>query len=66
MIGKGRNVLLTSYKEINDENVIKVVQDAMKLYKENARDCEFLMNYASGNQPIQRKSEKKVMSWIDC
>ena len=66
MIGKGRNVLLTSYKEINDGNVIKVVQDAMKLYKENARDCEFLMNYASGNQPIQRKSEKKVMSWIDC
>ena len=66
MIGKGRNVLLTSYKEINDGNVIKVVQDAMKLYKENAKDCEALLNYASGVQPIQRKSEKKVMSWIDC
>ena len=66
MIGKGRSVLLTSYKEINDENVIKVVQDAMKLYKKNAEECEFLLNYASGNQPLIRKSEKKVMSWIDC
>lgn len=66
MIGKGRNILLTSYKEINDENVIKVVQDAMFLYKKNAEDCEFLLNYASGDQPITRKEDKKVMTWIDC
>lgn len=66
MIGKGRNVLLTSYKEINDENVIQVVQDAMKAYRQNADDCEELLNYASGDQPLIRKSEKKVMAWIDC
>lgn len=66
MIGKGRKVLYTPYKEINEANVIKVVQDAMTLYRENADDCEFLLNYASGNQPIIRKSEKKVMEWIDC
>lgn len=66
MIGKGRRVLLTSYKEINADNVIEVVQDAFKLYRENAEDCEFLLNYASGEQPLQRKSAKKVMTWIDC
>ena len=66
MLGKGRNVLLTSYKEINDENVIKVVKDAMTLYKQNVSDCEFLLNYASGAQPLQRKQDKKVMTWIDC
>ncbi len=66
MIGKGRSILLTSYKEINAGNVIKVVQDAFKLYRENANDCEFLLNYASGEQPLQRKEEKKVMTWIDC
>ena len=66
MLGKGRSILLTSYKEINAENVIKVVQDAFKLYRENANDCEFLLNYASGDQPIQRKEDKKVMTWIDC
>lgn len=57
---------LFSYKEINAENVIEVVKDAMDLYRENANDCEFLLNYASGEQPIKRKSEKKVMEWIDC
>lgn len=66
MIGKGRNVLLTSYKEITSGNVIKVVQDAFKLYRENANDCEFLLKYAAGEQPLQRKEEKKVMTWIDC
>ena len=66
MIGKGRKVLFTPYKEINDTNVIQVVQDAMKAYRENADDCEFLLNYALGEQPLKRTSEKKVMEWIDC
>ena len=66
MIGKGRNILLTSYKEINDENVINVVRDAMVLYRQNVDDCEYLLNYASGEQPLIRKQAKKVMTWIDC
>ena len=66
MIGKGRSVLLTSYKEINDSNVIKVVQDAFKEARQNSEDCEFLLNYASGEQPLKRSSDKKVMAWIDC
>ena len=59
-------MLFTPYKEINSDNVIKVVEDAMQGYRENADDCEFLLNYASGDQPLKRTSEKKVMDWIDC
>jgi len=66
MIGKGRNQILTSYKEITAENVIEVVTDAMKLYRENANDCQFLLDYAAGTQPIKRAEPKKVMDWIDC
>ena len=66
MIGKGRNTILTSYKEITADNVIEVVTEAMKLYRENANDCQFLIDYASGEQPLQRKEEKKVMTWVDC
>ena len=66
MVGKGRSILLTSYKEINSENVIKVVRDAFQAHKKDVEDCEKLLNYASGEQPILRKAEKQVMKWIDC
>lgn len=66
MIGKGRNIIYTSYKEITAKNVIEVVTDAMRLYRENSDDCQFLLDYASGDQPIKRKEPKKAMTWIDC
>ena len=66
MLGKGRNVIFTSYKEITAENVIGVVTDAMQLYRQNADECQYLLDYASGDQPIQRKEEKKYMDWVDC
>lgn len=66
MIGKGRNVILTSYKEINAENIVTVIQQAMNVYRENADDCQFLLDFASGQQPLKRKEEKKVMTWVNC
>ena len=66
MIGKGRNVILTSYKEINAENIVTVIQQAMEIYRENADDCQFLLDFASGQQPLKRKEEKKVMTWVNC
>ena len=38
----------------------------MRLYRENSDDCQFLLDYASGDQPIKRKEPKKAMTWIDC
>ena len=66
MIGKGRSIIYTSYKEITAENVIEVVVDAMNLYRENSNDCQFLLDYASGEQPLVRKEPKRTMTWIDC
>jgi hypothetical protein len=66
MIGKGRNILLTPYKEINADNVIEVVTDAMTYYRQNADECQYLLDYAAGDQPLQRAEEKKFMDWIDC
>ena len=66
MIGKGRNIILTPYKEINADNVINVVTDAMTYYRQNADECQYLLDYATGDQPLQRAEEKKFMDWIDC
>lgn len=65
MIGKGRLTLQTPVKAITKDNVISVIQSVMAKFRENASDCQFLIDYKSGIQPLVRKSEKKVMAWID-
>ena len=66
MRGFGRDILTTSYKEVTSENVIPIIQAAMPIFQQNAMDCDFLLRYDAGNQPLQRENEKKVMPWIDC
>lgn len=65
MIGKGRHTLQTPVRAITKDNVIPVIQSVMAKFRENAGDCQFLLEYKSGTQPLVRKSEKKVMPWID-
>lgn len=65
MIGKGRHTLQTPVRAITKDNVIAVIQSVMAKFRENADDCQFLMDYKSGVQPLVRKSSKKVMAWID-
>lgn len=66
MLGKGRQKIFTNEKFITNENVFSVIQKAMPTFHANAADCQYLMDFDAGIQPIQRKSEKKVMDWIDC
>lgn len=67
MIGKGRKVIYTPYKYIDETNVIEVIRSTLPTFLENAEDCRFLLDYKDGNQPIDRSNcPKKVMSWIDC
>ena len=66
MVGKGRQKIFTNEKLITNENVFDVIQKAMPTFRDNARDCQYLLDFDAGIQPIQRKSEKKVMDWIDC
>lgn len=66
MLGKGRQKIFTNEKFITNENVFSVIQKAMPTFRANAADCQYLMDFDAGIQPIERKSEKKVMEWIDC
>ena len=45
--------------------MFEVIEQALVIYKENAADCDYLLKYDAGEQPLQRTSEKKVMDWID-
>ena len=63
MLGKGRKKIYTDAPEITEENVIKVLRDAAIDHTEIASDCENLINFVSGIQPLQR--EKTYRSDID-
>lgn len=54
MLGKGRKKIYTDAKEITRENVILVLRDAITDHTEIAGDCEALINFVSGLQPLQR------------
>lgn len=66
MIGSGRQTIYTTEKEITEANIFKVLQKALPIFRNNASECKFLLDYDAGIQPLQRKEEKKVMEWIDC
>lgn len=62
-MSKGRLVLYTDVEEITYDNVIEVLRDVIPDHRINARDMQFLLNYDSGIQPLQR--EKKTRTDID-
>ena len=66
MVGNGRKIITTTYKEVTRDNVIPIIQAAMPFYRQNAADCDFLINFDAGVQPLVRENEKKVMPWINC
>ena len=66
MIGKGRQQIFTSEESVTEENVLSIIQKAIKVYQQNARDCQFLLDFDSGVQPLMDRAPKKVMDWIDC
>ena len=63
MLGKGRKKIYTDAKEITSENVIKVLRNAITDHTEIQSDCEALINFVSGIQPLQR--EKTYRADID-
>lgn len=54
VIGKGRQKIYTDVPEVTERNVINVLRDAITAHNEIANDCESLMNFVSGIQPLQR------------
>ena len=55
----GRVLITTDAKEINDENVIRVLQDTYRVHLRNRERIKFLIEYEKGCQPIKDR-EKKV------
>ena len=61
----GRKTIMTHYPVIDQSNILDVIQSAMPIFRENAADCQFLLDYEKGIQPLQRKTPKQFMKDID-
>lgn len=59
----GRREIWTDEREITAANVVSVLQNAWADFTANRADCDFLLKYEKGNQPLQR--EKTYRSDID-
>ena len=59
----GRQVVYTTENEINESNIIDVVRQGALDYLATVSQCNFLLNYEAGVQPLQRV--KVVRSDID-
>ena len=55
----GRRVITTDVTEITAENVVEVLEEAMKLHEKNRSEIDYLWKYYKGEQPILRR-EKTV------
>lgn len=62
---RGRREIFTNEKYITSDNVITVLQEVMPYFEQNAVQCEYLINYDAGIQPLQRKKEKTYRPDID-
>ena len=63
MIGKGRQKIYTDVPEVTERNVIQVLREAIIEHEVVASECNQLMNFVSGIQPLMR--EKTYRADID-
>ena len=63
MILLGRQKIYTDAKEINKDNIIKVLKKSYSLHLPNESDIQVLFDFEAGLQPLKR--EKKVRKDID-
>ena len=55
----GRRVITTDVTEITADNVVSVLEEAMKLHEKNRAEIDYLWKYYKGDQPILQR-EKTV------
>jgi SPP1 family phage portal protein len=65
MLKRGRKQIFTYENVITRENIIPILQKAMLVFTQIASECDFLLRYEEGEQPLQRKVEKKYRPDID-
>ena len=53
----GRRVITTDVTQITAENVVAVLEEAMKLHEKNRSEIDYLWKYYKGEQPILQRSK---------
>ncbi len=53
----GRRVITTDVAEITADNVVEVLEEAMKLHDKNRAEIDYLWKYYKGEQPILQRSK---------
>lgn len=53
----GRRVITTDVTEITAENVVAVLEEAMKLHEKNRPEIDYLWKYYKGDQPILTRTK---------
>ena len=53
----GRRIITTDVTEITAENVVSVLEEAMKLHEKNRSEIDYLWKYFKGEQPILQRSK---------
>ena len=53
----GRRMITTDVTEITADNVVSVLEEAMKLHELNRSEIDYLWKYYKGEQPILRRSK---------
>ena len=53
----GRRVITTDVAEITADNVVAVLEEAMKLHEKNRSEIDYLWKYFKGEQPILRRKK---------
>lgn len=53
----GRRVITTDVTEVTAENVVAVLEEAMKLHEKNRSEIDYLWKYYKGEQPILQRSK---------
>lgn len=50
----GRTEIFTDVPRVDSGNIIQVLRDAFIQHSKTSSECEFLLNYEAGNQPLNR------------
>lgn len=58
LFGRHEIFVSQSAEEINRDNILSVLGNIMSKHSINAAECDFLYNYAKGNQPILQRVKK--------
>ena len=53
----GRRVITTDVAEITAQNVVEVLEEAMKLHEKNRSEIDYLWKYYKGEQPILQRTK---------